>query len=200
MTTATLTPYPIWAYDALPVCAARLYPAAVRMTGSAPDAEDLVQETLAKALAAFGQFGPGTNLKAWLHRIMTNLYISGYRERQHQPPIVSGDAARWQLNFARPGEGAGSRSAEDHVIAHAPNAEIVAAIRALPARQRVTVYLADIQGFGYQQVSDMTGMPLGSVKSSLHRGRNRLRAKLLTMYHVNNQAAAFSASPAPPMP
>jgi RNA polymerase sigma factor (sigma-70 family) len=96
MTTATLTPGPAWADDMLTACAVRLYPAAVRMTGSVPDAEDLVQETLAKALAARGQFRPGANLKAWLHRIMTNLYISGYRKRQQQPPIVSGDAARWQ--------------------------------------------------------------------------------------------------------
>ena len=189
MTAATLTTGPAWADDLLPACAARLYPAAVRMTRNAPDAEDLVQETLAKALAARGQFRPGTNLKAWLHRIMTNLYISGYRKRQQQPPIVSGDAAHWQLDFARPGGGAGSRSAEDHVVAHALNADIVAAIRALPATQRVTVYLADVQGFGYRQICDLTGMPIGSVKSSLHRGRTRLRAQLLPSYQRSNRAA-----------
>ena len=189
MTTATFTPSPPWAADMLPVCAVRLYPAAVRMTGSVPDAEDLVQETLAKALAASEQFRPGTNLKAWLHRIMTNLYISGYRKRRQQPPIVSGDAARWQLDFARPGGGADSRSAEDHVLAHALNADIVAAIRALPASQRVTVYLADVQGLGYRQICDVTGMPIGSVKSALHRGRTRLRAQLVPSHLGGHRAA-----------
>ena len=140
------------------------------MTGTAPDAEDLVQETFAKALAASAQFQPGTNLNAWLHRIMTIIDISGYRTRQRQPPLVSGDAARWQLNFARSGHGPDAGSAEDHVIAHALNADIVTAIRVLPARHRLTVYLADIRGLGYRQISDLTGMPIGTVKSSLHCG------------------------------
>jgi len=189
MTAATLSCRPAWADDVLRACAARLYPAAVRMTGTAPDAEDLVQETFAKALAASAQFRPGTNLNAWLYRIMTNIYISGYRTRQRQPPLVSGDAARWQLDFVRSGHGPDSRSAEDQVIAHALNADIVTAMRALPARHRVTVYLSDVQGLGYRQISDLTGMPVGTVKSSLHRGRTRLRAQLLTMYQESNPAA-----------
>jgi len=189
MTAAMLTPGPPWADDLLRACAARLYPSAVRMTGTAPDAEDLVQETFAKALAASAQFQPGTNLNAWLHRIMTNIYISGYRTRQRQPPLVSGDAARWQLNFARSGHGPDAGSAEDHVIAHALNADIVTAIRALPARARVTVYLADVRGLGYRQISDLTGMPVGTVKSSLHRGRTRLRAQLLAMNPESSRAA-----------
>ena len=94
MTAATLTPGSAWADDVLRACAARLYPAAARMTGNGPDAEDLVQETFAKALSACGQFRPGTNLNAWLHRIMTNIYISGYRKRQRQPPLVSGGRRR----------------------------------------------------------------------------------------------------------
>jgi RNA polymerase sigma-70 factor (ECF subfamily) len=184
MTTTTFTSGPDWADDVLRVCAARLYSAAIRMTGNAPDAEDLVQETLAKALAASGQFQPGTNLKAWLHRIMTNLYISGYRKRQHQPLIVSGDAARWQLDYARPGDGTDSRSAEENMIAHTLHADIVVAIRALPAGQRLTVYLADVQGLGYRQICDLTGMSIGGVKSSLHRGRTRLRTQLLASYQA----------------
>ena len=188
MTAATLTPGPAWADDVLRGCAARLYPAAARMTGSAPDAEDLVQETFAKALSAWGQFRPGTNLNAWLHRIMTNIYISGYRTRQRQPPLVSGDAAGWQLDFTRSRPGT-ARSAEDHVIAHALDADIVTAMRALPARHRMTVYLADVQGLGYRQICDLTGMPAGTVKSSLHRGRTRLRAQLQAMYQDSSRAA-----------
>jgi RNA polymerase sigma-70 factor, ECF subfamily len=153
------------------------------------DAEDLVQETFAKALAASAQFQPGANLNAWLHRIMTNIHVDGYRTRQRQPPLVSGDAARWQLNFAQSGHGPDARSAEDQVIAHALNADIVTAIRALPARHRVTVYLSDIRGLGYRQISDLTGMPVGTVKSSLHRGRTRLRAQLLAMNRESSRAA-----------
>ena len=188
MTAATFTPGPAWADDMLRACAARLYPAAARMTGSAPDAEDLVQETFAKALSACGQFRPGTNLNAWLHRIMTNIYISGYRKRQRQPPLVSGDAAGWQLDFTRSRHGT-ARSAEDHVIAHALGADIVTALRALPARHRITVYLADVQGLGYRQICDLTGMPAGTVKSSLHCGRTRLRAQLQAMYQDSSRAA-----------
>ena len=174
MTTATLTPRPAWADDMLPVCAARLYPAAVRMTGSVPDAEDLVQETLAKALAACGQFRPGTNLKAWLHRIMTNLYISGYRKRRAEPRFVTGDAAGPQLLSARSRDG----SAEDQVVGRLLDADLTAALRALPDRHRMVVYLADLEGLGYRQISALTGIPLGSVKSCLHRARYRLRAEL----------------------
>ena len=180
MTAGTLTYGPVWADDVLRACAARLYRAAVRMTGSVPDAEDLVQETFAKALAASGKFQPGTNLNAWLHRIMTNIYISGYRRRQRQPLLVTGDVTRWQLASGPPDGGADTGSAEDHVIARALNADVVTAMRSLPARYRVTVYLSDIQGFGYRQISDLTGMPVGTVKSSLHRGRTRLRARLLS--------------------
>jgi RNA polymerase sigma-70 factor, ECF subfamily len=147
-----------------------------------------VQETFAKALPARGQFRPGTNLNAWLHRIMTNIYISGYRKRQREPPLVSGDAVGWQLDFTRSRYGT-ARSAEDHVIAHALNADIVTAMRALPARHCMTVYLADLQGLGYRQISDLTGMPVGTVKSSLHRGRTRLRAQLLTLYQEPGRAA-----------
>jgi RNA polymerase sigma-70 factor, ECF subfamily len=189
MTAATLPARPVWADDVLGACAARLYPSAVRMTGTGHDAEDLVQETFVKALAAAARFQPGTNLNAWLHRIMTNIYISGWRTRQRQPPLVSGDAACWQLDFARSGHGPDARSAEEHVLSRALNADVVTAIRALPASQRVTVYLSDVRGLGYRQIAGLTGMPVGTVKSSLHRGRTRLRARLLAMYQERDRAA-----------
>jgi len=189
MTAMTVAPGPGWADDVLRACAARLYPAAIRMTGSMPDAEDLVQETFAKALAASAQFQPGTNLGAWMRRIMTNVYITGFRKTRRQPPLVSGDAARWQLDFAWSRNGADPRSAEDQVIARALDADIVTAMRALPDRHRVTVYLADVQGLGYRQICDLTGMPIGTVKSSLHRGRTRLRAQLVAIDQKRNRAA-----------
>ncbi len=150
----------VWTEDVLRVSGRSLYPAALRMTGNAPDAEDLVQETFAKALAASGRFQPGTNLSAWLRRIMVNTFISGYRKRRDGPTFVTPD------------------SAEDLVVGRLLNADLTEALRALPDRHRMVVYLSDLQGLGYQQISALTGIPLGSVKSCLHRARNRLRAEL----------------------
>jgi RNA polymerase sigma-70 factor, ECF subfamily len=163
----------VWAEDVLRAYATSLYPAAFRMTGNAPDAEDLVQETFAKALAASGQFQPGTNLNAWLRRIMTNTFISGYRKRRAEPRIVTEDADS-RLRCDQSHEG----SAEDQVVRRLLDADLTAALRALPNRYRMVVYLADLQGLGYRQVSALTGIPLGSVKSCLHRARHRLRAEL----------------------
>jgi RNA polymerase sigma-70 factor (ECF subfamily) len=164
----------VWAEDVLRTYATSLYPAAFRMTGNAPDAEDLVQETFAKALAASGQFQPGTNLNAWLRRIMTNTFISGYRKRRAEPRIVTDEATGSQLLCAPSHDG----SAEDQVVGCLLNADLIAALRALPDRHRMVVYLSDLQGLGYRQISALTGIPLGSVKSCLHRARHRLRAQL----------------------
>ena len=164
----------VWAEDVLRDYAASLYPAALRMTGNPPDADDLVQETFAKALAASEQFRPGTNLNAWLRRIMLNTFISGYRKRRAEPQLVTADITGTQLLSAQSYDG----SAEDQVVRRLLDAQLVAALRALPDRQRMVVYLADLEGLGYQQICALTGIPLGSVKSSLHRARSRLRAEL----------------------
>ena len=164
----------VWAEDVLRAHATVLYPAALRITGNAPDAEDLVQETLAKALAASGRFEPGTNLNAWLRRIMINTFISGYRKRRAELQFVTADLTGSQPLRAQSHHG----SAEDQVLSRLLDPDLTAALRALPARHRVVVYLAYLQGLGYQQISALTGIPLGSVKSCLHRARYRLRAEL----------------------
>ena len=164
----------VWADDVLRVYGTRLYPAALRMTRNAPDAEDLVQETFAKALAASGRFQPGTNLNAWLRRIMVNTFISGCRKNRAGPQFVTGDAKGLQLICAQSPDG----SAEDQVIGRLLDPDVIAALRELPDRHKIVVYLADLEGLGYRQISALTGIPLGSVKSCLHRARCRLRAEL----------------------
>jgi RNA polymerase sigma-70 factor (ECF subfamily) len=164
----------VWTEDVLRAYNTRLYPTALKITGNGPDAEDLVQETFAKALAASGQFQPGTNLNAWLRRIMINTFISGYRKRRAEPQFVTGDATGSQLLRAQPHHS----SAEDQVVGRLLDSDLTAALRALPDRHRMVVYLADLQGLGYRQIAALTGIPLGSVKSCLHRARCRLRAEL----------------------
>jgi RNA polymerase sigma-70 factor, ECF subfamily len=164
----------VWAEDVLRVYGTSLYPAALRMTRNAPDAEDLVQETFAKALAASGRFQPGTNLNAWLRRIMINTFISGYRKSRAEPQFVTGDAMGSHLICAQSHDG----SAEDQVVGRLLDSDVIAALRELPDRHRVVVYLADLEGLGYRQISSLTGIPLGSVKSCLHRARYRLRTSL----------------------
>ena len=164
----------VWVEDVFRTHARSLYPAALRITGNTPDAEDLVQETFAKALAASARFQPGTNLNAWLRRIMINTFISGYRKRRAEPQLVTADITGTQLLSAQSYDG----SAEDQVVRRLLDANLTAALRALPDRQRMVVYLADLEGLGYRQISALTGIPLGSVKSSLHRARSRLRAEL----------------------
>ena len=164
----------VWAEDVLRAYVTSLYPAALRITRNTPDAEDLVQETFAKALASSEQFRPGTNLNAWLRRIMINTFISGYRKSRAEPQFVTGDTAGPQLLCARSHDG----SAEDQVVGRLLDADVTAALRALPARHRTVVYLADLEGLGYRQISALTGLPLGSVKSCLHRARYTLRTKL----------------------
>jgi len=162
-----------WAEDVLRACGTNLYPAALRMTGNAPDAEDLVQETFAKALAASGQFQSGTNLNAWLRRIMINTFISGYRKSRAEPQFVTGDVLGRRLLCAQ-----SHCSAEDQVVRSLLDADVIAALRELPDRYKIVVYLADLEGLDYRQISALIGIPLGSVKSRLHRARCRLRAEL----------------------
>ena len=172
----TATADEVWAEDVLRVYGTSLYPAALRMTRNPPDAEDLVQETFAKALAASGRFQPGTNLNAWLRRIMVNTFISGYRKNRAMPQFVTGDAMGSPPLRAQSPDG----SAEDQVVGRLLDPEVIAALRELPDRHRIVVYLADLEGLGYRQISTLTGIPLGSVKSCLHRARYRLRTELGT--------------------
>jgi len=157
----------------------RLYPAALRMTRNPSDAEDLVQETVAKAYAAFHQFKPGTNLRAWLHRILSNTFINGYRKKRREPIQDLGVDFQQDWQTSNDPLMPPMRSAEAEVIERLANSEILQALRELPAEFRVAIYLADIEGYPYREIAEMTGTPIGTVMSRLHRGRAKLRQRLV---------------------
>lgn len=160
----------------------QLYGAAMRLTRNPQDAEDLVQETYAKAFAAFHQYRPGTNLKAWLYRILNNTFISNYRKAQRQPKQTDGaEVEDWQEYEAASHASSGLQSAEAEAIENLPDSEIREALAKLPEDRRLAVYLADVEGFSYQEISEIMDTPIGTVMSRLHRGRKQLR-DLLTDY------------------
>lgn len=160
----------------------RLYSAALRMTRNPADAEDVVQETYAKAFQAYKTFTPGTNLKAWLYRILTNTYINQYRKAKRSPQ-TSGDADvdDWQIARAASHDSTGLRSAEMDALDQTPDQTVKEAMEQLPENFRLAVYLSDVEGFSYKEIAEIMGTPIGTVMSRLNRGRAQLR-KLLADY------------------
>jgi RNA polymerase sigma-70 factor (ECF subfamily) len=160
----------------------QLYAAAMRMTRNPADAEDVVQETFAKAYASFHQFTPGTNLKAWLYRILTNTYINSYRKKQREPQLSDGESVEdWQLARAESHTSSGLKSAETVALENLPDSDVKDALQQLAPDFRLAVFLADVEGFSYKEIAEIMGTPIGTVMSRLNRGRTQLR-KLLADY------------------
>ena len=157
----------------------QLYSAALRMTRNPQDAEDLVQEAYTKAYSSFHQYRPGTNLKAWLYRILTNTYINLYRKRQRQPLEADNpEVEDWQMARAAEHTSGGLRSAETEALDRLPDSQVKDALQAIPEEFRLAVYFADVEGFAYKEIAEILDVPIGTVMSRLHRGRRLLKQQL----------------------
>jgi RNA polymerase sigma-70 factor (ECF subfamily) len=157
----------------------QLYSAALRMTRNPADAEDLVQETLTKAFTAYYQFTPGTNLRAWLHRILANTFINAYRKTKREPTISPGADPQQDWQIGRDPLAGPARSAEAEALDKITDSAVLTALRELPDDFKTTIWLADVEGYPYREVAAMMGTPIGTVMSRLHRGRGKLRQQLI---------------------
>ena len=178
----------------------QLYSAARRMTRNAADAEDLVQETYLRAYRGFGNFQQGTNLRAWLFRILTNAFINSYRSKQRKPQSVNlGSVEDLYLHQRLGGDtrAALGASAEDVLMEQITESEIVEALESLPEEYRITVLLADVEGFAYKEIAEILDVPMGTVMSRLHRGRKSLQKRLLEFGKLRGLADPPDADRAP---
>jgi RNA polymerase sigma-70 factor (ECF subfamily) len=155
-----------------------LYSAALRMTRNAADAEDLVQETYLKAYRSYGSFTEGTNLRAWLYRILTNTYINSYRAAQRRPETTDVEDVEDLYLYRRLAGSGDERSAEDEALERFTDEDVKGALEALPDAFRIAVLLADVEGFSYKEISEITDVPIGTVMSRIHRGRRALQKAL----------------------
>jgi RNA polymerase sigma-70 factor (ECF subfamily) len=158
----------------------QLYSAALRYTKNPEDARDLVQDTYLKAFSSFHQFEEGTNLRAWLYRVLTTTFINTYRKGQRQPQLSNGELEDWQVADAQSHTSDQGKSAEVEALENLPDSDIKRALQEIPEDFRIAVYLADVEGFSYKEIADIVGVPSGTVMSRLHRGRKLLREKLAT--------------------
>lgn len=156
----------------------QLYSAALRYTKNTHDAQDLVQDTYAKAFTSFHQFEPGTNLKAWLYRILTTTFINNYRKDQRRPQVSDSEVEDWQLHAAASHTSDQGKSAEDEVLDNLPDGDVKKALHEIPEEFRMVVYYADVEGYSYKEIAEILSIPSGTVMSRLHRGRKLLREAL----------------------
>ena len=163
--------------DVLPLLPS-LYAAAMRMTRNPSDAEDLLQEAYLRAYRGFAGFEEGTNLNAWMYRILTNTFINTYRKKQREPVTVGDDDIEEWFLYDRLGGAAVEASAETEVLEAIPDEDVRAALDALPETFRMAVWLADVEGFSYKEIAEIQDVPIGTVMSRLHRGRRALEKAL----------------------
>jgi RNA polymerase sigma-70 factor, ECF subfamily len=177
----------------------KLYPAALRMTRNPSDAEDLLQETFARAYVAFHQFTPGTNLSAWLYRILATTFINTRRKRGREPAqSLFGQLGDLHVPDTLMGQTA--RSAEEEALNRLADSDVLRALRELPEGFSAAIYLADIEGYPYKEIAEMLGTPIGTVMSRLHRGRQQLRARLTAYARGRDDQTLSVGLPRPAAP